>query len=63
MQLPNQGPGMLDKLSQNTQTQMAIPEFSANMHWIKEAAEAQILGQPELKTMQIALLNNTTIYE
>ena len=26
----------------------AIPEFSANMHWIKEAPEAQILRQAEL---------------
>ena len=31
-----------------TSAEQAIPEYSANMHWIKEAAEAQIIGQSEL---------------
>ena len=28
-------------------SRQAIPEYSANMHWIKEAVEAQILRQAE----------------
>ena len=29
-------------------SRQTIPECNANMHWIKEAAEAQILRQAEL---------------
>ena len=48
MQLPNQGTWKPEKLSQSAQAQKAIPECNANMHWIKEAAKAQIRGQAEL---------------
>ena len=49
MQLPNQGPGKLNKLSQNAQSPVqAIPECSTNSHCMKGAAESQILRQAEL---------------
>ena len=37
-------------------SRQAIPECSASMHWIKEAAEAQILRQAELHSAE----NNKT---
>ena len=48
MQMPNQGPGEPDKLSQMHKPRQAIPECNVKMYWIKEAAEAQILRQAEL---------------
>ena len=45
---PIRGLGSQTSYQRMHKPRQAIPEFSVNMHWIKEAAEAQILRQAEL---------------